>query len=133
MEDLGHHYVLDVVLDDKSFLKDEHRLQVFFQNVLNKTKFNVIGFLSHKFTSGGEGVTGIFLLSESHLSYHTYPESNYISIDIYTCGGKCLSAVREIESNLSLVTRIVFRYIERGSHIKTPQFNRVNITAEKVN
>ncbi|MCP1107338.1 adenosylmethionine decarboxylase [Serratia nevei] len=132
MEDLGHHYVLDIVLDDKSFLKDEHRLQTFFQSVLNKTNFNIIGFLSHKFTSGGEGVTGIFLLSESHLSYHTYPESNYISIDVYTCGGKCFSAVKEIESRLSLVTRIVVRYIERGSHIKAPLFNKANITAEKV-
>ncbi|WP_413540436.1 S-adenosylmethionine decarboxylase [Gallibacterium anatis] len=42
--------------------------------MLSKTKFNTIGFLSHKFTTKGEGVTGIFLLSESHLSYHTYPE-----------------------------------------------------------
>lgn len=71
MEDLGYHYILDVVLDDKSFLNNEHRLQMFFQDILSKTSFKVIGFLSHKFTSGGEGVTGIFLLSESHLSYHT--------------------------------------------------------------
>ncbi len=60
MEDLGHHYVLDVVLDDEVFLKNEHRLQVFFQDILRKTNFKVIGFLSHKFTVGGEGVTGIF-------------------------------------------------------------------------
>ncbi|MDC9583198.1 adenosylmethionine decarboxylase [Xenorhabdus sp. PR6a] len=133
MEDLGHHYVLDVVLDDEIFLKNEHRLQVFFQDILSKTNFKVIGFLSHKFTVGGEGVTGIFLLSESHLSYHTYPESNYISIDLYTCGEKCLSAIREIEASLSSVTRIVVRYIERGSHINTPQFNKVSVTAEKVN
>nr|WP_269475993.1 MULTISPECIES: S-adenosylmethionine decarboxylase [Pseudomonas] len=26
------------------------------------------------------------MLSESHLSYHTYPEREYISIDVYTCG-----------------------------------------------
>jgi len=132
MVDSGHHYVLDIVLNDESFLKDEHQLQTFFQNVLNKTRFNVIGFLSHKFTSEGEGVTGIFLLSESHLSYHTYPESNYMSVDIYTCGGKCFSAVREIESSLESVNRIIVRYIERGSHIKTPLFHKNDVTAEKV-
>ncbi|EAA8036935.1 adenosylmethionine decarboxylase [Salmonella enterica] len=132
MKDLGHHYVLDVVLDDEIFLKNEHRLQVFFQDILSKTSFKVIGSMSHKFTSGGEGVTGIFLLSESHLSYHTYPESNYISIDLYTCGEKCLSAIREIETSLNSATKIVVRYIERGSHINAPQFNRANITVEKV-
>ena len=88
--------------------------------------------MSHKFTSGGEGVTGIFLLSESHLSYHTYPENNYISIDLYTCGEKCLSAIREIETSLNSAAKIVVRYIERGSHINAPQFNRANITVEKV-
>ncbi|WP_372240781.1 S-adenosylmethionine decarboxylase [Pseudomonas sp. CK-NBRI-02] len=35
---------------------------------------------------GREGVTGLFLLCESHLSYHTHPENSYISIDVYTCG-----------------------------------------------
>ncbi|MBK4715437.1 MULTISPECIES: adenosylmethionine decarboxylase [Tenebrionibacter/Tenebrionicola group] len=133
MENLGHHYILDIVLDDKSFLINEHRLQVYFQKILSKTRFKVIGSLSHKFASGGEGVTGIFLLSESHLSYHTYPESNYLSIDLYTCGEKCFSAIREIEASLSPVTKLVVRYIERGSHINAPQFNRASVTAEKVN
>jgi len=131
MDDLGHHYVLDIVLDDNKLLKDECQLQDFFKNVLNKTTFKVIGFLSHKFTTGGEGVTGIFLLSESHLSYHTYPESNYMSIDVYTCGSKCFSAVREIESSLMSADKIIVRYIERGSHIKAPLFNKSEVTTEK--
>lgn len=32
------------------------------------------------------GVTILFMLSESHMSLHSYPESNYCSMDIYTCG-----------------------------------------------
>lgn len=31
------------------------------------------------------GYTGIGILSESHISIHTYPESNTISIDFYSC------------------------------------------------
>ena len=30
----------------------------------------------------------VLLLAESHLSIHTYPESKYVSIDIYGCGDK---------------------------------------------
>ena len=32
------------------------------------------------------GVTGFILLSESHVSIHTWPEKEYIAIDIFTCG-----------------------------------------------
>jgi S-adenosylmethionine/arginine decarboxylase-like enzyme len=32
-----------------------------------------------------QGYTLLFLLSESHLSLHTFPEKKYISFDLYTC------------------------------------------------
>jgi S-adenosylmethionine decarboxylase len=32
------------------------------------------------------GVTVLILLSESHLSIHTYPEKGFAAIDGYTCG-----------------------------------------------
>jgi S-adenosylmethionine decarboxylase len=37
-----------------------------------------------KFTP--QGVTGVLVLSESHLSIHTYPEEGFAAVDCYTCG-----------------------------------------------
>jgi len=34
-----------------------------------------------------QGVSGILLIAESHLSVHTWPEAAYAAVDIYTCGG----------------------------------------------
>ena len=34
------------------------------------------------------GVSGVVVISESHLSVHTWPEVNYMALDIYTCGAK---------------------------------------------
>ena len=34
------------------------------------------------------GVSGVVVISESHLSVHTWPEENYMALDIYTCGEK---------------------------------------------
>jgi S-adenosylmethionine decarboxylase len=33
-----------------------------------------------------QGVTGVVLLAESHISIHTWPEHNYAAIDIFVCG-----------------------------------------------
>lgn len=32
------------------------------------------------------GVSGIVLLAESHLAFHTWPEHGLVTLDIYTCG-----------------------------------------------
>jgi len=36
-----------------------------------------------------QGVSGVMVVEESHLSIHTWPESGYAAIDIFTCGTKC--------------------------------------------
>lgn len=33
-------------------------------------------------------MSGVFVLAESHLSFHTWPEENYVSVDLYVCGSK---------------------------------------------
>jgi len=42
----------------------------------------------HKFSP--QGITGVILLAESHLAIHTWPELNYIAIDIFTCGERAI-------------------------------------------
>lgn len=39
----------------------------------------------HEFGEG-MGITGVLILSESHLSLHTWPEINLMTFDIYMCG-----------------------------------------------
>lgn len=34
----------------------------------------------------GQGVTGVALLAESHISIHTWPEHGYAAADIFMCG-----------------------------------------------
>lgn len=40
----------------------------------------------HKFSP--QGITGVLLLAESHIALHSWPEINYLAIDIFTCGDK---------------------------------------------
>ena len=48
----------------------------------------VLNLISNKFEP--HGVTAIALLAESHISIHTWPESNYSAVDVFTCGHNML-------------------------------------------
>lgn len=37
----------------------------------------------HQFSEGG--VTGMIVLTESHMSVHTWPEKGYVTVDVYVC------------------------------------------------
>ncbi len=38
----------------------------------------------HKFSP--QGISGVVVISESHLAIHTWPELGYAAVDIFTCG-----------------------------------------------
>ena len=51
--------------------------------ICEEQSFSVLGKLEHQFTP--QGCSLVYLLSESHISVHTFPEKHYIAMDIYTC------------------------------------------------
>jgi S-adenosylmethionine decarboxylase len=42
-----------------------------------------VGDKFHQFVP--QGVTGMVLLAESHLAIHTWPETGFVSVDVYVC------------------------------------------------
>lgn len=61
---------------------------------------NILGAFTHHF--GDElGVTSVVILSESHISIHTWPEHNYAAIDIFMCGNaNPVTAIKFLQSTL---------------------------------
>ncbi len=47
----------------------------------------IIEFRLHHF-GPGQGVTGVALLAESHISIHTWPEHGYAALDFFLCGAR---------------------------------------------
>jgi S-adenosylmethionine decarboxylase len=68
----------------------------------------------HQFGTG-QGVTGVVLLAESHISIHTWPEAGFAAADIFMCGAaQPQAALAIIEHALRPASREV-RTITRGA------------------
>ncbi|HWR38751.1 MAG TPA: adenosylmethionine decarboxylase [Patescibacteria group bacterium] len=51
---------------------------------LNEAHLTLLNFVCHRFEP--YGLTALALLSESHMTVHTYPELGYAAIDVFACG-----------------------------------------------
>lgn len=59
------------------------------------------------------GLSLVYVLSESHISIHTWEEYNYMSVDMYTCGeaspkntlDEFLKSFNIISKNLQIISR----------------------------
>ena len=78
------HLLLELYRCDYEKLNDESFLRCTISNAAKCANAKVLNLISNKFEP--QGVTAIALLSESHLSIHTWPESHYSAVDIFTCG-----------------------------------------------
>jgi len=78
------HLLLELYRCDYEKLNDESFLRCTVNRAAKLAKATVLNLISNKFEP--QGVTAIALLAESHISIHTWPESNYSAVDIFTCG-----------------------------------------------
>jgi S-adenosylmethionine decarboxylase len=65
-------------------LDDERYLVELLENAAEASGATVLETISKKFAP--QGVTVVSLLSESHISIHTWPEEGRAAVDVYTCG-----------------------------------------------
>ena len=78
------HLLLELYGCDWEKLNDESFLRCTLNRAAKLAKATVLNLISNKFEP--QGVTAIALLAESHISIHTWPESKYSAVDIFTCG-----------------------------------------------
>ncbi len=98
---VGIHLLADLHGVAPSRLMDAGALMQMFAAALEANRFTVLDKVAHKFAGSGAGVTGVFLLGESHLAFHTYPELGFLALDIFSCGAADPAAVMaEVSASL---------------------------------
>lgn len=81
----GCEWVVDAIGCDAVRLREPSTLQAVCGRILDQLDLHVVGHpMWHHFPNPG-GVTGLYLLSESHLACHTYPEYGLATFNLYCC------------------------------------------------
>ncbi|PLS16955.1 S-adenosylmethionine decarboxylase proenzyme [Bacillus sp. M6-12] len=84
METMGRHVISELWGCDFDKLNDINLIEQIFVDAALKSGAEVREVAFHKFAP--QGVSGVVIISESHLTIHSFPEHGYASIDVYTCG-----------------------------------------------
>ena len=92
----GNHLIIDLFgakhLDDIDHVKNT------LEDCVDKAGASLLHIHLHHFTPNG-GVSGVAVLSESHISIHSWPEADYAALDVFMCGDArpelCVDVLRQ--------------------------------------
>src|SRR5215203_130923 len=117
---LGTEWLIDASGCDTKVLADLDRLRAVFDRIIGDLELNVLGEIAwHKFDHPG-GVSGLALLSESHLACHTYPEFGAATFNLYCCRERTRWPWKIMLKELLGATEVRVRTFERILHESTP-------------
>lgn len=84
MQSLGRHVLAEVYGCNFEVLNDIKKVQDIMVNAALEAGAEIREVVFHKFSP--QGVSGVVVISESHLAIHTWPELGYAAVDVFTCG-----------------------------------------------
>ncbi|PWK62667.1 adenosylmethionine decarboxylase [Roseicyclus mahoneyensis] len=78
----GTHLIIDVQAGAR--LDDEAHIRQTLQDCVDACGATLLHLHTHRFSP--QGITGVAVLAESHMSVHTWPEIGYAAFDVFMCG-----------------------------------------------
>ncbi len=84
----GKHCILELYDCDQGKINDEAFVRTLLTGAAKHAGAQLLNLMTHRFAP--QGVTGLALLAESHISIHTWPEHGYAAVDVFTCGENTL-------------------------------------------
>jgi len=79
----GQHLIIDLI--DAKRLDDPEHIETSLIRAAEEAGATVLSSDFHIFTPNN-GVSGVIVLAESHISIHTWPERGFAAVDVFMCG-----------------------------------------------
>jgi S-adenosylmethionine decarboxylase len=112
--DTGLEWIVDARGCPAARLADLDAIRSCCERIVREMQLHVVGQPQWRKFDGPGGVTGLYLLSESHLSVHTFPEFGLVCLNVYCCRPR---ATPEWETLLRVelgANAVVVRQLTRG-------------------
>lgn len=81
----GTEWVVDAHGCDPASLRSTDALRAVFERVVREVGLSAAGDPVWRVFPGEGGITGLQLLTESHLACHTFPETRFAAFNLYCC------------------------------------------------
>lgn len=81
---LGRHLLVEFAGCDAKKLNDLPFIKHVLLETARRCRATIVDTVFHKFNPNG--VSGVVVIAESHISIHTWPEYGYAAVDIFSCG-----------------------------------------------
>jgi len=107
----GQHLILD--FHGACNLTDVDYIKSVCEDASLATGATILGSNFHHF-GGDYGVTGVILLSSSHMSVHTWPEYKMACLDIFVCDGDDPWLAIDVLKERFKPTKINYKFFQRG-------------------
>lgn len=113
MNALGRHILAEFYGCNATILNDIAKVERAMVDAALEAGAEVREVAFHKFSP--QGVSGVVVISESHLAIHTWPELSYAAVDVFTCGDRVdpWDACRHLAAMLE-VSEVDAREVKRG-------------------
>ncbi len=86
MKILGKHLIVELSDCDPVVLNDVTAMEEYLNEAARKSGATIVRSVFHRYNP--QGVSGVVVIAESHLSLHTWPEYGYAAVDFFTCGDR---------------------------------------------
>ena len=114
---VGIHIIADLYGVDSRLLERAENMMDIIEDAVKFAKLTKVSSDYYQFEPFG--ASGVVLIAESHLSFHTWPEHGLVTLDIYTCGApeEAEKAYRYILEKLK-PERVEVVFVERGKEVQ---------------
>ncbi|HKG23056.1 MAG TPA: S-adenosylmethionine decarboxylase [Blastocatellia bacterium] len=111
---VGTEWLIDALGCSSDHLSDMRAMNGVCERIISDLDLHVIGQgVWHVFPPPG-GMTGLYLLTESHLACHTYPETGVATFNLYCCRPRPVWPWEEMLTEMLGASRVWVRSAGRG-------------------
>ncbi len=105
------HLIIDVA--EGAGLDDEARIRDALLACTEACGATLLHLHTHRFSP--QGISGVAILAESHISVHTWPEIGYGAFDVFMCGDTDPQAAIPVLARLFQTNAVTTRTLRRGA------------------